>query len=125
MLFQGALAAGEEATKASVIVGKNLYREYCRSCHGEEAKGAGPVAEYLTVKPSDLTKLSEENEGQFPADEVAKAIRTGKAPGHGSSEMPVWGSAFKKVRGGQTEEEVQKKIASLVGFLKTIQVNEE
>ena len=35
-----------------------FYRQYCASCHGEDGRGHGPVAPYLTVKPSDLIRIA-------------------------------------------------------------------
>ena len=47
-------------------VGKGLFDQYCSGCHGVTAVGDGPVAEYLTVPPADLTGLAAANDGQFP-----------------------------------------------------------
>ena len=71
------------------------FTVYCGSCHGASAKGDGPLAQLLTVKPPDLTQISKKNKGIFPMIEVMGVIdgRTGK-PAHGSREMPVWGDAF-------------------------------
>jgi mono/diheme cytochrome c family protein len=122
------LAAQEVAAspEAQARLGGLTFREYCRSCHGPEAKGDGPVAQYLTPKPADLTRIAERNKGEFPSDAVAAAISGGKAiKGHGNSEMPVWGEAFLKTRKGHTPEEVKERIAQLVLYLKSIQVAAE
>jgi mono/diheme cytochrome c family protein len=116
----GALAQEGEDTQARL--GQIAFREYCRSCHGNLAKGDGPVAGHLNPKPADLTGISERNGGEFPAEKVQAAIAGGKdVAGHGNSEMPVWGNAFKKVRGGQSAGEVDEKIAQLVAYLASIQ----
>jgi mono/diheme cytochrome c family protein len=115
--------AQEADPSAQAKVGASTFREYCRSCHGSEGKGDGSVGKYLDPKPADLTRISERNKGEFPAEQVQAAIAGGKSiKGHGDSEMPIWGNAFREVRGGQTEEQVNERIANLVQFLKSIQV---
>ena len=84
--------------------------------------GDGPVAEYLTVKPGDLTVLAQNNGGEFPAERTRKVIDgREKVKGHGSNEMPVWGDAFLQVTDGD-EGKVAEKIDQLVNFLESIQV---
>jgi mono/diheme cytochrome c family protein len=58
------LAAQQSAARAitnpvppaakSIASGGQLYRQYCRACHGDEAKGNGPQAP-RDVQPPDLT----------------------------------------------------------------------
>jgi mono/diheme cytochrome c family protein len=116
------LAAQQASAESQVSKGASTFRHYCRTCHGEEAKGDGPVAKYLTPKPADLTKIAERNKGEFPAEAVHAAIAGGQpVKGHGTSEMPVWGTAFREVHGTQTEEQVTGRIAELVAYLKSIQ----
>jgi mono/diheme cytochrome c family protein len=43
------------ATAESVAQGRQLFMMYCAVCHGQEAKGDGPVAEKLMAPPPDLT----------------------------------------------------------------------
>lgn len=118
----GAVWAQEDEASHDARQGQMLFREYCRSCHGNRARGDGPVAEHLSPKPADLTGIKERNDGVFPAEKVHDAISLGKdIAGHGNSEMPVWGDAFKKVRGGKTKEEVENHINALVAYLETIQ----
>lgn len=46
-------------------VGKDLYEQYCTTCHGPTGKGDGPGGEQLTPKPGDLSdpKLWDESDG--------------------------------------------------------------
>jgi mono/diheme cytochrome c family protein len=116
------LSGQEPASEAQAKIGASIFREYCRSCHGVEGKGDGPVGKYLDPKPADLTRISDRNRGQFPFDDVYAAIAGGKAiKGHGDSEMPIWGSAFREVRGGQSPEQVKERITRLVHYLRSIQ----
>jgi mono/diheme cytochrome c family protein len=107
---------------SAAAVGRATFRGYCGSCHGAEAKGDGPVAEYLTIKPADLTGIAERNGGEFPFEQVVKIIDgRERVAGHGSPDMPIWGEAFAQTPGGETEEGVQKKIDQLAHFLWSVQ----
>jgi len=113
----------EDRTK--IVIGRELYMTYCASCHGREARGDGSLAEYLRVTPTDLTRLSAENGGEFPFEEVRKQIdRREIARAHGS-DMPVWGDVFEKVGDEAGQEEVEEKILSLVHYLRSVQAAEE
>ena len=112
---------------ALAAFGKSVYRVYCVSCHGAAAEGDGKLAEYLTIKPADLTTLTQRHEGRFPTDRVRRII-DGREPVRGhAGEMPVWGDAFQRVDSLENEPpevreaEVTRKIDSLVHYLKSIQ----
>ena len=74
--------------------GEVAFNQYCATCHGVTATGAGPMGEILTVSVPDLTHLSAANDGKFPMLEVIHIIdgRTGLR-GHGGP-MPVYGAVF-------------------------------
>ena len=75
--------------------GKQMYASYCAPCHGVDGRGNGPVADSLKVAPADLTVLSREHNGKFPATHVISVLQFGtETPAHGSIEMPVWGPIF-------------------------------
>jgi mono/diheme cytochrome c family protein len=107
-------------------VGAALYGDFCTVCHGASAKGDGPMAEALTVAPSDLTALAED--GAFPLLRVARQI-DGRDPlvAHGG-EMPLFGSAFEgqgadvamQGPGGQPVM-LSRPIADLIAYLMEIQ----
>lgn len=122
VLLASLALAQPQPDSAKAAVGRSVYRGYCGSCHGKQALGDGPVAQYLDPRPSDLTRIRERREGEFPFDEIYRIIDGRQpVPGHGSSEMPVWGEAF-KVAGAASEEEVQGKINALAHYLMSIQV---
>ena len=54
--------------------GRNEFLRSCASCHGVSGKGDGPVAKSLSPPPSDLTRLSEANNGVFPVSRVHEVI---------------------------------------------------
>jgi mono/diheme cytochrome c family protein len=101
--------------------GAAAFHTYCASCHGTSGRGNGPVAEQLRTRPSDLTKFTTRNGGVFPFERVSRLIEGGGAPAHGSLEMPVWGDAFRVVRGGLSADEVKARIEAIVRFLQAIQ----
>ena len=128
LLLAVAATTAQEATSdmatdsTEVIMGRQSFRSYCATCHGPEGRGDGPVGEYLNIPPADLTQVSQRNDGEFPLEEVVKTIdgRESKR-GHGSSDMPVWGDAFKLTRDDPDEEAVRNKIEELARFIESIQ----
>src|ERR1700733_1619419 len=56
------------------IQGPALSKAYCASCHGADAKGDGPMAKSLKVKPSDLTRIAARNGGTFPLMRIERII---------------------------------------------------
>ena len=87
------------AAPRNPIEGKQIYRQYCASCHGVDGKGHGPASVALKHGAPDLTLLAKKNGGKFPFERV-KDIIEGKENGpsaHGDREMPVWGPVFHEV----------------------------
>ena len=104
------------------IQGPELYKAYCASCHGADAKGDGPMTASLRVKPSDLTRIAARNGGTFPLMRIESIISGETLPstGHGSSQMPVWGPIFSHVERDQDLGRV--RIDNLARYLRDIQV---
>ena len=113
-----------QAQMPHVASGKETYREYCASCHGEDAKGMGPAASALKTPPSDLTTLTKRHAGKFPEEYVIEILRFGiPIQLHGSSEMPVWGPIF-GARDKFNEVAVRQRIKDLCAYLSTLQEKE-
>jgi len=120
-LLQARSPATPENPLIGSIRGDNLYKAYCASCHGENAKGNGPMAAWLKVQPSDLTRIAARNGGKFPLERVDRII-SGEEPlpsGHGSRAMPVWGPVFSQVTRDQDLGKV--RIDNLARYLRDIQ----
>jgi mono/diheme cytochrome c family protein len=101
--------------------GKEMFTNYCASCHGMDGKGNGPAAPALRTVPANLTILSEQNGGKYPAMKVSSILRgDADLPAHGSKEMPVWGPLFRSVSGGH-QSEVQQRISNLTKYLESLQ----
>jgi mono/diheme cytochrome c family protein len=124
MLVVATLAAREAAARDEVSSpsGAYLFKTYCATCHGKDAKGDGPLASQLRFAPPDLTLFAKRSGGAYPRDQVFRIIDGRKAlKGHGGPDMPVWGDAFKVSVDGYSEEKVKAKIDALTEFLKSIQ----
>ena len=107
-----------------VASGKQTYREYCASCHGEDGKGMGPAASALKSPPSDLTTLTKRHAGKFPEEYVTEILRSGiPIQAHGSSDMPIWGPIF-GTRDNFNELAVRQRIKDLCAYLATLQEKE-
>jgi mono/diheme cytochrome c family protein len=101
--------------------GKILFRAHCASCHGVDARGAGPVAGELRRIPPSLTSYAARNGGVFPSERLRAIIDGRDVASHGTREMPVWGDVFVRTRDGLTREAVTMRIDAIVRYLETIQ----
>jgi mono/diheme cytochrome c family protein len=112
--------AATNARADDVAQGRQLYLEYCASCHGLTGEGDGPVAPALNTPPANLRRLSERFGNPLPEDQVARFI-DGRAEvkAHGPRDMPVWGARFYAET--HNESAVQARIAKLVAYLQSIQ----
>ena len=105
----------------SAASGQEMYKGYCAVCHGTSGKGDGPAASALKVPPPDLTTLAKMNGGKYPAMKVSAVIRgEDTLAAHGSKDMPVWGSLFWQMSGGQTSE-VQQRVSNLNKYIESLQ----
>ncbi len=80
-----------ESKQGSVNAGQKLFSQNCSQCHGNEARGDGPIAPSLTTKPADLVhglyRLAPKSmPGPQRENRVAQLIKYGQAgtsmPGH-------------------------------------------
>ena len=91
------ITLGIEIEAAEAEQGKQLYMQYCASCHGKDGRENGSVSPYLKIAVPDLTMLKKNNKGIYPLDDVMATIdgrRTVRS--HGDRDMPVWGEIFLK-----------------------------
>jgi mono/diheme cytochrome c family protein len=109
------------ATETSPASGKEMYVQYCATCHGKDGKGDGPAAKAMKTAPGDLTKLASQNGGAFPDVKVARLIDgADEISAHGSRDMPVWGRVFHEMEAsGSTTAKL--RISNLTAYLKSIQ----
>jgi len=107
--------------RTSAASGKEMYVQYCAACHGTDGKGSGPAAAAMKSAPTDLTQLTNKNNGKYPADSVSAVLKFGNGAGaHGSAEMPVWGPLLRSLD-QYHDSAVQQRISNLVGYIETLQ----
>ena len=112
------------ADEAPDMSGAELFRVFCASCHGPQARGDGPVAATLKPTVPDLTRISARNGGTFPADRVRTTIDGQSVPrSHGTRAMPVWGWDFYAIDRADParRQRVAELIDRLVEYLRSIQ----
>jgi mono/diheme cytochrome c family protein len=121
-LAAATLAPAEEKVNLKAAgAGRGLFLQYCASCHGSDAKGAGPAADALKAPVPDLTRLPAKD-GRFDEARVMTSIDgTRAATSHGSREMPVWGKVFEKRPTKQGEGWAQADVWKLTEYVKSIQ----
>ncbi|HEY6641133.1 cytochrome c [Povalibacter sp.] len=107
------------------LSGVELYERLCSSCHGPMARGDGPVAPLLKTGVPDLTLLARRDGGEFPTEDVRRAI-DGRwdRRAHGQRDMPVWGWQLfdmSSPNAAGEREHVDSMIDRLVAYLKSVQ----
>jgi mono/diheme cytochrome c family protein len=119
LVFAAAAFASNTVIAEEELIGSDEFRQSCASCHGVGGQGDGHLAQYLTVKPTDLTKLAKNNDGVYPFLRVFQVIdgRTLVA-GHGDRAMPVWGDRYKLK---DAEAYTRARILELVYYIQNIQ----
>ena len=102
------------------MAGADLFKFYCSTCHGEDARGRAAVASEKPAAP-DLTMLARRNGGVFPREHVLEVIRhgSGSLASHGPAGMPVWGAIFRGLDPDDTRAE--RRIENIVEYLKSVQ----
>jgi mono/diheme cytochrome c family protein len=101
--------------------GRDIFMERCGVCHGEDGKGNGPAVGSLKIAPADLTVLSKNNGGVFPAERVKRVVgQEVDITAHGSREMPIWGDLF-HAKTPADQQTANERFTSLVSYLESIQ----
>jgi mono/diheme cytochrome c family protein len=119
-----ACASRECVDSSTTASGVALFRINCAGCHGTNARGNGPIAEFINAPVPDLTRIAVRNGGEFPTERIFQVIdgQSGSTV-HGSRHMPVWGYEF---FGAEADDAVAHrdatgKVDRLVTYLRTIQ----
>lgn len=119
-------AAGQPANHFPPVIrpvdGTGIFRIYCATCHGLDGRGYGPVSKALKGEVPDLTRLSQRNDGAYPAMHVRNTIMFGTddlLPAHGSKEMPIWGPIFHELEFDRDLGHV--RLENITKYLESIQ----
>ena len=127
LIFVGAgalLRHQMNAPDALLGTGRAEYERLCSNCHGDDARGHGPLAASLPTAPPDLTMIAARSGGTLDAGEIAAFIDGRCAiAAHGPREMPAWGNLFEAAAREDPEREaaVRKRIDTIVAYLWSIQ----
>jgi len=111
----------QQPSTAAGDPGSQLFRTYCASCHGEDARGTGAKADRLNHIPPDLTQFARRNGGVFPRERLRRIIDGRDVASHVNREMPVWGNAFRSTPGGNNEATIKARIDAILRYLEGIQ----
>jgi mono/diheme cytochrome c family protein len=132
VLYAAALSAFVLTGAKAQSVGEAEFMSSCAACHGIDGKGDGPVSKYLLNVSPDLTFLSKNNSGVFPATYIYDIIEgSADVAVHGGRDMPVWGLRYtdrslshqgSPASMGEAESYARALILSLVDYLSTLQV---
>ena len=115
-------ATASKNKDTGVAAGSERFEYSCAICHGLDARGNGPFAELLNVKPPDLTLLSRAEGGDFPFSRVYQRIDGRALPrAHGTPAMPIWGQRLKREGGEETY--VRGGILEIMLYLESLQQN--
>jgi len=112
----------QSETTMRPVNGASIFRNNCAACHGLDGQGKGPVSRALRQSVPDLTRLSQRNDGTFPALHVRNTIVFGTddlLPAHGSKDMPIWGPIFHEIDFDQDLGNV--RVENITKYLESIQ----
>ena len=103
--------------------GSEMFKQYCASCHGSDARGHGVAVPALKNAPPDLTMLSRNNHGKFPDTRVYSAIRGDvNNNAHGSADMPVWGTVFRDMANRSDDDrQAPMRMSALCRYIQSLQ----
>jgi hypothetical protein len=126
LLLLRVLVVPAGAQQEVIDAGKIEYQRSCAVCHGLDGKGDGRMAKLLKVKPANLTQLSAKYYGIFQFWDLYRIIDGRKeVGGHGSREMPIWGTVFKHESGTDRGADLtaHARILEIVYYIESIQTS--
>lgn len=135
MRMIGVIAAGAlgvfavacmQAEMPDAVEGAQAYSANCAMCHGMSGKGGGELANDLSVRPADLTRLTRDNGGAFPVNQVLSYIDGYTRQGREDVEMPEFGLLLKGpsvpvATGDGVMTPTPRPLAALLAYLESIQ----
>ena len=86
-----AIFLASTASAQDVAQGRDVFQNPCATCHGTGARGDGPMADVLSVVPTDLTALAASNGGEFPTARVVRRVDGQREVLAHGGPMPLWG----------------------------------
>jgi mono/diheme cytochrome c family protein len=116
----------EQSEMPVAAEGQALYMQNCSVCHGENGKGAGPMARAMARPPADLTLISLRNDDVFPRAKVMSKVDGYAKSDLNSSGMPEFGGLLEgdliPFDGGDgILTPTPRKLVALVAYIETLQ----
>lgn len=106
--------------------GAAVFASNCVACHGTSARGDGPLANDLSPRPTDLTRIAARNGGVFPRAQTLSVIDGYSKGTHKDRAMPEFGAQMTgedtvpvEVDGVLTP--TPRSLAALLAYLESIQ----
>ncbi len=121
-LFCALLCLILAGTASADPAGGQYYAADCARCHGIDGKGVGSELRTLRGHVSiDLTQLSKAHGGQFPREEVHRAIDgRWRIAAHFQGDMPRWGFEYSNDQ-NLPKAEVEHRISALTDYIESLQ----
>lgn len=116
---------GQQEAMPTKADGAAFFAENCASCHGEDGRGGGVASGGLAQTPKDLTTLSAQNGGTFPASHALSYIYGDPENSHLTRVMPEFGPIMAEdlvpleIDGVFTP--TPRELAGLLAYLESIQ----
>jgi len=121
LLIAGAHQACAQSPQV-LALGKAEFEFHCVVCHGSEGRGDGEMSKVLVKPPTNLTQLTQTNDGRFPFWQVY-AIIGGAASviGHQPFEMPGFWKRFHAEEKRDSLLSAEMRILVLTHYIESLQ----
>ena len=114
LLAAASVQAYDDNQLRDIGEGRGLFLRHCASCHGADARGAGPRAAACSRPVPDLTALPSHG-GRFDRQHVQSQIR------YAGGAMPAWGRTFARSDLGRSAGVAARNIWLLTDYLEFAQ----
>jgi mono/diheme cytochrome c family protein len=108
------------ATRTDMSSGKEMYSEYCASCHGADGHGSARTAAALKATIPDLASIRKRHHTTDVSTFVRNVLREDKLPGHQAKGMPDWRPILFRVSGGN-EDQATLRQTNLGKYVESLQ----
>jgi hypothetical protein len=122
LMCAGLPAMAQQGRERIIEDGRSDYLDHCAACHGESGKGDGRMARILVIRPTDLTQIAKQHDGNFPFwriyDVVAGLV---EIPGHETFHMPHFWEKFSGDIGKPGYASPDQRVLQITHYLESVQ----